>query len=217
MSTDESAVVQIFEALDLEVLWCNFNVTLLESRECVEQGKVAAAPTWEGRGSFLLISNVEAETNILDLIDLFPNIFICLLQVLIQAGNTTLNLMRSQSSLWNTEKMVGCGLETVDIWIVSKHVCLEKNRCLHLQLHSPCSYSSAVKVKFWLTFEFPTTKALSSGNDSMNFRCSLCSHCSLGLFMSSWTTGSLIKTVFVNSHHQNEGKLDLLPRKKEFY
>lgn len=90
-------------------------MTLLESRECVELGKVAAAPTWEGRGSFLLISNVEAETNILDLIDLFPNIFICLLQVLIQAGNTTLKLMRSQTSLWNTEKMVGCGSETVDI------------------------------------------------------------------------------------------------------
>lgn len=110
MSPDKSAVVQIFEALDLEVLWCNFSP--FQSQENVlNWARWLQLPSGEA-----IISNVEAETHTLDFIDFFPNIFICLLQVLIQAGNAALKLMRSSTSLWSTEKMVGCGMLTYKLY-----------------------------------------------------------------------------------------------------
>lgn len=82
--------------------------------------------------------------------------FLCVLPVLIQAGNKTPKLMRSLTSVWSKEKMSLWFRDCVKTEIVSKYVCLEKMKCLHLQLGNPHPCISPFKVKFWLTFQFPT-------------------------------------------------------------
>lgn len=58
-----------------------------------------------------IISPVEAETHTLDLIDLFQIfLYVCFKYCYRQEIK---QLMRSPTSLWNTEKMAGCGSETV--------------------------------------------------------------------------------------------------------
>jgi len=80
------------------------------------------------------------------------------LQVLIQAGNTTLKLMRSSTSLWNKEKMSGCDSETVLRHKLYQNVFVcKKMKCLHLRLGNPDPCNSPFKVKFLLAFQFPTT------------------------------------------------------------
>lgn len=69
MSTDKSAVVQIFKALDLEVLWCNF------SHFQSQENALSWARCLQLPCSGAIISNVETETHILDSIDVIPNIF----------------------------------------------------------------------------------------------------------------------------------------------